>query len=480
MPSTISDVQVPRVLPVLPGAAIDARYVMSGVEPRNKADTLDALPLPGDRVALLVADVVGTGLPAAIAVSQVRAVLRERLAAGADLLSVMESAHRYAFDHPEACSTTVCVAVLGLADGTLEWSTAGQTPPFRTTPGAPPELLASTPSRPLGCGGQSTVHRTRLGVGESVGLYTNGLVSVPGQTLARGLARLLTACAAASREPTRSVPGVGDAPCDRILRSALTPDGTDDVALLIATRTVPPAPFSARMAAVPENLPVVRHRINQWLDGLGVGLMDHVGVGHAVVELVANAVAHAYVDSPADPVVEVEATLGGDGVVQIEVSDHGHWLDRGRSGLGLMMASGLVDGLRMDRGPHGTRVTLTQRLTRPVPLLQETVPDRGSVVVEEPDEFESHAEPGLMAAVGPVDEGSVEMFDAALTRATLAGTADAVVDLSGVTHLASAGVQTLFEFVARGKRTGTRVTLRAPGDSPAGQILALVDLEPVP
>src|SRR3546814_17601479 len=84
---------------------------MSGVEPLNKGDTLDALPLSGDRVALLVADVVGNGFAAAVAVSQVKAVLRERLGAGVDLQQVMMSADRYAFDLPEVCATTACVVI---------------------------------------------------------------------------------------------------------------------------------------------------------------------------------------------------------------------------------------------------------------------------------------------------------------------------------------------------------------------------------
>nr|WP_246280030.1 SpoIIE family protein phosphatase [Nocardioides daedukensis] len=444
----------------------------------NKGDTLDALPLSGDRVALLVADVVGNGFAAAIAVSQIKAVIRERLAAGVDLREVMMSADRYAFDHPEVCATSACVAILSLADGELEWCTAGHPSPVRMTPGAPAELLSSRPSRPLGAGGSATVHRSRLQMGETLGLYTNGLVHSPGHTIAEGYDRLLAACATAtSAQRPAAGQGIGESLCDDILRETLTVGGSDDATLLIATRTTAPESFRLHMSAVPENLPLIRHRINGWLDNLGAGLMDHVGLGHAVVELAANVVAHAYVDSGSDaePVVNISAGLGADGVVAITVSDRGRWRTRPSSGRGLMMAAGLADSLKVDRSHEGTTVTLTQRLTRPVPLLQEVAPESENTL-DVPEELETYAEPGLMAAIGPVDELSVDLFDAALTRATRAGTADAVIDLTGITHLASPGIQTLFDYIARSKRTGTTLSLRAPATSPAGQILKLVDL----
>src|SRR3546814_21039704 len=104
---------------------------MSGVEPLNKGDTLDALPLSGDRVALLVADVVGNGFAAAVAVSQVKAVLRERLGAGVDLQPVMLSPARYAFDHPAVLAPTAVVVILSLADGHRESCSVGSPTPFR-------------------------------------------------------------------------------------------------------------------------------------------------------------------------------------------------------------------------------------------------------------------------------------------------------------------------------------------------------------
>lgn len=477
--TTATDVQVPTGIPVLPGAVLSARYVLSGLEPLNKGDTLDALPLPEGRVALLVADVVGTGFGAAVAVSQVKAILRERLASGAGLLTTLSNAETYARDHPELCATTVCVAIFGLHDGELEWATAGHPPPLLLSPGEDPRFLPTAPSRPLGTGGHVTTHRSRLETGQIVGLYTNGLIYADGRSLEAGYDRLVEAVGDGPLDPADAAPQAqrGDEVCDRILRNAVLDAGSrDDAALLLLTRVLPPEPFRMRTRAVPENLRGIRHEINKWLDALGVGLIDHVGIGHAVVELAANVIEHAYVDLPdVDQSVLVEARLADTGDLRVTVSDSGRWRDHESRGRGLMVAAGLVDSLHVDRSARGTRVTLTQRLTRPVPLLQRVI-EHDADLLDESQELETRAEPGRLIATGPVDDLSVEVFHAALNEATRAGTHDAVVDLSGVTHLASPGIQALFDFVARCARTGATLTLRAPARSPAGQILRLVDL----
>lgn len=478
MPTTATDVQIPAGLPVLPGVVLAGRYVLSSQEPLHKGDTLDVITLPGHRVGLVVADVVGNGFAAAIAVSQIKAVLRERLCDGSGLQPALAAVDRFASGHPEMCGSTVVVAILGLDDGDLEWATAGHPPPVRMVPGGDPALLATPPSKPLGTRGHHTTHRAHLGVGDMVALYTNGLVYSEDQPLTTAYARLLAAFAGAVANPptVTSPPLLNDQVCDQVIRQAFPRGATsDDAALLVATRSPLPEPFALHMAAVPQSLPVIRHRINQWLDGLGAGLTDHVGLGHAVVELAANVVAHAYLTVPAEPLIHVRAALRDDGVVDLTVSDDGTWRSGPSRGRGLMMAAGLADNIKVMRSSAGTTVTLTQRLTRAVQILQH-VEAADETTVDDAQEFDASTELGHMVATGPVDDLSVELFEAAMSKATRAGTADALIDLSGITHLASPGVQTLFDFLDRSKQTGTTLLLRAPSESPAGHILHLVDL----
>lgn len=475
-----TDALVPVGIPVLPGAVLSGRYVL-GSEPQGRADTLDALPLPGRRLALLVADVVGSGVGAALVVSQLKAILRERLQAGVGLMASLASVDRYAETYPDARGATMCVATLSLEDGEFEWASVGHPPPVLLASGQRPRLLEAPTSRPLGTGGGRLpeLQRCRLSIGDRVALFTDGLLSLEDQPLSAGCDRLLEAFETELPGVVSQVPPIhlADELCDRVLSRMLPAHGArDDVALLLLTRSPQPTPFVLEMDAIPESLPSIRHRINQWLDGMGAGLIDHIGLGHAVVELAANAVAHAYRESTLEaPKVCVEAVLEDDGLVRITVSDQGRWREQSSDGRGLVMAAGLADSMEVIRSETGTSVTLTQHLTRSVRLLEQVVEPYADDFAE-PADLLTRGETGRLVVSGPIDDTTVDAFETALTEVTRAGTEDAVVDLSGVTHLASPGVQVLFDFVTSSERTGFELCLKAPPDSVAGEVMRLVGL----
>ena len=87
----------------------------------------------------------------------------------------------------------------------------------------------------------------------------------------------------------------------------------------------------------------------------------------------------------------------------------------------------------------------------------------------------------MMKVSGPVDLTSADNFRASLRRFSRGGTAELTVDLAGVTHLGSAGVQVLHEIHAM---DGASLHLRAPSGSVAQHVLELVRLpyeeEPTP
>ena len=82
---------------------------------------------------------------------------------------------------------------------------------------------------------------------------------------------------------------------------------------------------------------------------------------------------------------------------------------------------------------------------------------------------------GGVRLVGPIDALTAPDLRAELQRRTRGGTRPVAVDLSGVTHLASAGVAVLHELVATG-RTAPGLLLTAPPGSPAAQIMTLAAL----
>jgi ABC-type transporter Mla MlaB component len=94
--------------------------------------------------------------------------------------------------------------------------------------------------------------------------------------------------------------------------------------------------------------------------------------------------------------------------------------------------------------------------------------------------FACDVDEGVLRVSGPVDPDSVDVLRSALKRASLGGVRSLVVDLDGVTHLASIGVQALVEAmtaagVSRPDDT-PGIRLLAPFGSPAQHVLELVGL----
>jgi anti-anti-sigma regulatory factor len=206
--------------------------------------------------------------------------------------------------------------------------------------------------------------------------------------------------------------------------------------------------------------------------------VDHISLGHTLVELATNVVKHAYRDAAAtgQPIM-IEAVLDETGVVVATVTDRGRWrIPEDPHGRGLTMAGGLMDSVHVRHTPHGTEVEARSRLGRPVQLWQADRSGFDLSGTRGPDELSAVAVSGHLTAAGPVDEASAELFHAALTEATHAGTTAATVDLTEVTHLSSPGVQSLFDFLQRSTRSGVSMSIVAPKSTPARQILDLVGL----
>jgi serine/threonine-protein kinase RsbW len=129
---------------------------------------------------------------------------------------------------------------------------------------------------------------------------------------------------------------------------------------------VPPDELLIALPAVSTTTRRVRGRLRAWLSGWGWtedGLDDIV---MAVDEAVSNVVEHAYRLEPAPGDVRVHARIaGGPGGRRavVAVTDRGRWRpipgDPGHRGRGLRMMDAFTASLRIERGAHGTAVTMT-------------------------------------------------------------------------------------------------------------------------
>ncbi|MFI5607006.1 SpoIIE family protein phosphatase [Amycolatopsis sp. NPDC051903] len=488
---------LPPGLPVLPAVRIAGSYLPADSETGAGGDWFDAVPLSGGRVALVVGDVVGHGVAASAAMGQLRALLHDRLDETGDVLAAIGAAERMARRERRAHAATVCVVVLDPADGTLSVCSAGHPPPLAVN-GDAGRYLPAGRSGPLGTGAGYTVTTDRLGPGEVVLLYSDGIVERPGRAPAAATVEL-------AQVATHSVAGRAfehpdlstvERLCTQTLELLVRETGhSDDITLLAAQRVSPPAPLRLSLAADLGALRPAREAVAKWLHEHDAGHADVEALAHAIVELVTNAAEHSHPDT-LDGTVTITAELGTDGVARLGVADDGRWRERARPGseefrrdhgLGLAMTRTLVDELVIDRGEHGTTATVHRRLAHPARLITTDEIHHGEPRRPEPAPEvlvlldQPHAAGNRVAVHGPLDATSCGRLAGELHRLTLGGTHELTVDLTSVSHLASAAVAVLHRAAADGRSPGDAsaggaVRLYAPAGSVAHHVLTLVDL----
>nr|WP_296067956.1 SpoIIE family protein phosphatase [uncultured Actinoplanes sp.] len=473
---------LPAGLPVLPSVQVAAAHLPADAAAAG-GDWFDAVPLPGGRIALVVGDVVGHGVAASATMGQLRVLLHDHLATTADVAAALSALDAGAGRVRGARAATVCVVVLDPVTGSLEYCTAGHPPPLVLSPAGKARYLTVTGAGPIGVGGAFTsasIGNDRLSHGETVVLYTLGILEHPGRDLARSTIEFAQAAGDAVREGTDSAV---ERLCTRTLQSLVpATDHTEDVTLLAAQRVTPPADLAMSVPTTREAVRTVRERFDDWLTGIRVDRHDADALRHAVVELITNVVDHA---AQHTGTFEVTAVLTDTGHLEVRVADRGRWRESAPSpdrGLGLHMAENLVDTLHIEHDENGTTATVRLRASIPARLITT-----GELSERPPATPPAQAEPMLVLdqpsaprprirVDGAIDEASVAEFDRLTRVASVTGTRSLTLDLSGVTHLASAGVAALHQLLAVHRRNGTTLRLYAPAGSPADMILSLVQV----
>ena len=232
--TTISEELLPSRLPRVSGVQLAARHRTG---PRGGGDWYDALPLPDAALGLAVGSVTGSGPSAIAAMGRLRASLRAyAVMEGEDPVAVLSDLELLMRLTEPARSATALFAFCEPALRKITLAGAGHSPPLVIGPRRT-EFVETSLSAPLGMLACWEAPSVELSAepGETVLLYTDGLLHRTGDPMDRAFARL-HAAAASVPGPLRDDPG---ALADHVLRSVL-PDGLDeadseeDVVLLAA------------------------------------------------------------------------------------------------------------------------------------------------------------------------------------------------------------------------------------------------------
>ncbi|KOU27626.1 PAS/PAC sensor protein [Streptomyces sp. WM6373] len=244
--------------PEAAGLDIACRYLPGNAATEVGGDWFDVIELPGHRTALVVGDVMGRGLRAAVAMGELRTAVRtlalldlepaevltalDEIARGLGAPGGSQQASRAALhsrdsDRSEVYLATCVYAVYDPVTRRCTIANAGHMPPVLVSPNhtgpgedrepMPALLLEVPPGLPLGVGGEPFEEvEVELPEGALLALYTDGLVESRDHPLEEGLRGLRAALA----DPVRPLEDV----CDHVLNTLDTRHGEDDIALLMA------------------------------------------------------------------------------------------------------------------------------------------------------------------------------------------------------------------------------------------------------
>jgi serine phosphatase RsbU (regulator of sigma subunit)/anti-sigma regulatory factor (Ser/Thr protein kinase) len=231
-------------------------------------DWYESIALPGARVALIVGDVAGHGVRAAVTMGRLRTALHTLANLEYPPADALHVLHELMIElgEQEPHFATCLYAVYDASTGQLEIASAGHLPPLLAGPDGSNDYLEVPPAPPLGVAGGAAIGSRVFDVedGSLFVIYTDGLVENRGRDIDDGLSRL------------RKIFGAGAAerPMEDLAKATL--DGVygdqhrDDIAVLIArlrrlpedqraSWTLPADPAAVRRARG-----LVRSQLDRW------------------------------------------------------------------------------------------------------------------------------------------------------------------------------------------------------------------------
>ena len=470
---------LPPSLPMLPDLRLSGSYHRASSARAAGGDWYDAVPLGSGRVALVVGDAVGHGVPAAGAMSRLRGAMRSTALRDPSPRVVLAALDAFAAQMDDVEGASVFYGVLDAGSGTLTYGAAGHPPPLVVHADGRTSFLAGRPRPPLGSLPDATTEISEhvLEQGATLVLFSNGAIAGSAAVPDDAMDRL----ADVSRSVLQA-PGALEADAAAGLASAVAegvrrPQGfPDDVAVLVAhRRETALEPLQLDLIATPSVLPGVRRRLGSWLTGLGMGEQDRVGVMVAVGEACANAAEHAYRGSEPGP-MSVSATVDVDGLLTVTIRDEGTWRppdrDPGDRGRGLLIMRQLVDTVTLDERDRGTTITLTLRLRRtPDVDPDHPVSTSGAAVRVDRDGLRP-----VVSVTGAVDEVGAEQVRIRMLEASHGGTVPVELDLTAVTLFSSAAVRVVLAIARIARDEGWRLLVHAPEGGVTRHVLAISGL----
>ncbi|MEU8509110.1 SpoIIE family protein phosphatase [Streptomyces brevispora] len=344
----LQQAMLPRRIPEVPGAQIAVRYRPARMGRDIGGDWYDIIPLPGGRVGAVIGDVQGHDIHAAAVMGQLRIVLRAYAAEGHSPATVVARASVFLHELDTDRFATCTYAEADLTTGVVQLVRAGHVDPLVRDADGSCRKVPVDGGLPLGLSAEFgrleyPVSTVELDPGQTMVLFTDGLVELPGADLDEGMQLLA--------DMVRNGPQDLQQLADRLCRSVDRRGGEDDVAVLLLRRKAAHAPqpggrLQQQVAQNdPEALSSARHMIRAAVRAWGAkDRADEVEL--AADELITNALMH----TDGGAIVTIRVLTGSGRRLRVDVEDRSSALPRRRdagesgvSGRGLMLVDRLAD-----------------------------------------------------------------------------------------------------------------------------------------
>ncbi|WP_406406850.1 SpoIIE family protein phosphatase [Streptomyces halstedii] len=344
----LQQAMLPRRIPEVTGAQVAVRYRSARLGQDIGGDWYDIIPLPGGRVGAVIGDVQGHDTHAAAVMGQLRIVLRAYAAEGHRPSTVMARASVFLHELDTDRFATCSYAEVDPVTGVVQLVRAGHVDPLVRNVDGSCRKLPSEGGLPLGLSAEFgqldyPVSTIDLDPGQTMILYTDGLVELPGADFDEGMRLLETLV----REGPQDLQRLADRLCEVVDERG----GQDDVAVLLLRRDAAHAPHPGGRLQQhvsqndPEALTSCRHMIRTAVRAWGAReRADEVEL--AADELITNALMH----TDGGAIVTIRVLTGPERRLRVDVEDRSSALPRRRdagesgvSGRGLMLVDLLAD-----------------------------------------------------------------------------------------------------------------------------------------
>ena len=338
-------------------------------------DLYDVFPLGDGRVCIVLGDVSGKGIPAAlfmaITATLLRATARHVQQPEKILSHVNQELSR---DNATSMFVTLFCGVLDTRTGRLACASGGHTSPVLLRTGAPPRLLAGRTGTVVGIQTNLAFEpwEVQLEPGDALFLYTDGVTEAFDTSRhCFGEDRLLQALRETGPDARAMVERVRNA-----VRAFAGGDPQSDDIALLAIRWLPPAEMKLTLRTTLSDVARGYQSVHSFLSGHGVPDDAAHDVALAVEEVLSNLAQHGYAgtDGPITLRASVDALA-----VKVEVRDRGIHFDprtatpprldvpldeRGSGNLGVHLLRSVIDRIAYQRDGSENLLTLVRDLNR--------------------------------------------------------------------------------------------------------------------